>query len=374
MAGATLTVSFPSTGRVVSTLKSSAAERSDEAPDELVRLREWGTDNTFALPRDGGPFTAGASEQNALCIDDADHKISRRHLELWRDGATWFARDLGSSNGTLFDGVPRTRSALDDGMQIQLGGLTLVAESPRQRALRLLVARTLGYGPAMMVTVDRALHALRELRRCRTPLRLCGRGNIVWIARALTERCVPGAPFVVCDPRREEHGDESTRSAETVPTAAEALALAPNGTICAWADRLPRDWPALDAITPPIPRLVLCARSVSAFKPFTRSAIEFPPLQTRMDELPRLIAELADDAATTLAVSPDDLTPSDREWVVAHETADLATLDKAIRRLMVLHDAGSTSGAAARLGLTRSSLRDWLLTGGRNARKGGAIS
>jgi len=35
-----------------------------------------------------------------------DRALSRRHARVFRDGETWYVEDLGSSNGTLVDGVP----------------------------------------------------------------------------------------------------------------------------------------------------------------------------------------------------------------------------------------------------------------------------
>ncbi|MDO5493532.1 MAG: FHA domain-containing protein, partial [Nesterenkonia sp.] len=62
-------------------------------------------------------------------ISIADSGISRRHMEIYRQGERYFARDLGSTNGTYVDGerldpeAPGTE--LFDSALISLGGARL---------------------------------------------------------------------------------------------------------------------------------------------------------------------------------------------------------------------------------------------------------
>lgn len=58
-----------------------------------------------------------------------DTGVSRKHLELFRSGGTWYARDLGSTNGSYVDGEQLTsdspKAQLIDGALISLGNARL---------------------------------------------------------------------------------------------------------------------------------------------------------------------------------------------------------------------------------------------------------
>lgn len=75
---------------------------------------------------EGDAVTVGRAASNDLLLDDP--LLSRRHLELIRDGdGRWRVRDLDSSNGTKLNGrAVRGSAPLADGDRIGLGGTTLV--------------------------------------------------------------------------------------------------------------------------------------------------------------------------------------------------------------------------------------------------------
>ena len=58
-----------------------------------------------------------------------DTGVSRKHLELFRSGGAWYARDLGSTNGSYVDGEQLTvdipKAQLIDGALISLGNARL---------------------------------------------------------------------------------------------------------------------------------------------------------------------------------------------------------------------------------------------------------
>jgi hypothetical protein len=56
----------------------------------------------------------------------ADPGVSRRHVELRRDGHRVILRDLGSTNGTLVNGSRAVETELHDGDRIRVGSTTLV--------------------------------------------------------------------------------------------------------------------------------------------------------------------------------------------------------------------------------------------------------
>jgi membrane-bound lytic murein transglycosylase D len=66
----------------------------------------------------------GRDANCTLRIDDEG--VSRLHAEIYRMGSQWFARDLGSRNGTYLDGAPITEAPLPGRCTLRLG-----ADGPR---------------------------------------------------------------------------------------------------------------------------------------------------------------------------------------------------------------------------------------------------
>ena len=55
----------------------------------------------------------------------ADAGISRQHAEISLEKATWYLRDLGSTNGTLKNGTKIVRTTLRHGEKFKVGETTL---------------------------------------------------------------------------------------------------------------------------------------------------------------------------------------------------------------------------------------------------------
>lgn len=83
------------------------------------------------------PVTIGRSSSNKLVIDDG--LVSGRHLQVLPHGATYLLVDVGSSNGTFFNGqrlAPQAPQVLRGGDSIVIGGTRLMVELT-ERALPL---------------------------------------------------------------------------------------------------------------------------------------------------------------------------------------------------------------------------------------------
>ncbi|MFM6979920.1 MAG: FHA domain-containing protein [Micrococcales bacterium] len=75
----------------------------------------------FLLDQD---VTVAGRHPNAdIFLDDVT--VSRRHAEFVRHGNSFEVRDLGSMNGTYFDGVRIDSALLDDGAEVQIGKFRL---------------------------------------------------------------------------------------------------------------------------------------------------------------------------------------------------------------------------------------------------------
>ena len=108
-----------------------------------------------------GPLriTIGRSARNDLCIPDPF--ASRVHAEVRREGEEYFLQDLGSANGTLYNGVTvegtlpltsggriqigQTEIIFDDGsFNSGLGGFAGIALHPASKQIRSKAMHLLG--------------------------------------------------------------------------------------------------------------------------------------------------------------------------------------------------------------------------------------
>jgi hypothetical protein len=79
---------------------------------------------SLALPRADGVRLVVGRAPNCDCVVPED-SVSRRHLELWRDGGRSFLRDLGSRNGTRLNGMRVSgRVEVRAGDRVSLGDAT----------------------------------------------------------------------------------------------------------------------------------------------------------------------------------------------------------------------------------------------------------
>jgi hypothetical protein len=328
--------------------------------DELIRLREWGSDRTYPLPAEG-EVTIGSSNVCTLQLNDPSGRMSRQHAQLVREGTRWLARDLESKNGMRLDGVRRPKVMLEPGSELGLGGITLIAESPRLIALRGFLARLLGWDDDHSETVDLAVRSMRLAATQRAALALCGDGDLVPIARGLHRYSLgDDRPFVLCDPRRRATSESA--ALENYTSGMHALQAAAGGTMCVWLKRLPRDFAELTAaLHDPGTRvqLIACGLRPSDRKELVSAPIEIPSLSTRADEIDRIIDEYAGDAARSLR-SSTMFTELDRDWVRMHSATSLPEIEKGTLRVVALREAGNVARAAALLGMAHASLGEWI--------------
>lgn len=79
-----------------------------------------------AVPVDAERFLIGRDVSCHLTIESA--RLSRQHAAVVREGYDVVLEDLGSSNGTWFQGERLTRKVLADGDEVQLGDVTVRVE------------------------------------------------------------------------------------------------------------------------------------------------------------------------------------------------------------------------------------------------------
>ena len=332
--------------------------------DHVVPLREWGGDTNLVLPAPPvAACTVGAAHTCALRLHDPSGRVSRVHACLVHDQNRWLLRDLGSKNGMRLDGARRAQIILEPGIEIGIGGLTLIAESGRSIALRGFFARLLGWRGDRIEVVDHALRSIRMAATRRIELVLCGDGDLVPIAQSIHHHALgEGRPFIVCDPRRRE-GKATVRAAENYESGMQALAAARGGTLCVRTRRFPRDFDqVIAALRDPDMRvqLVVCADSPEECKAHLAVPITVPPLTDRTAEIDRIITEYAEEAIARLGLPRNGFPGVDRAWVREHAASSLPEIEKGTLRLAALRHSPNLTHAAARLGMAPVSLSRWI--------------
>jgi hypothetical protein len=322
--------------------------------DPVIRLRVLGSRHVFNLaPADR--WLLGSAPECELQLDDPSGQVSRRHAVAVREGERWTLHDLGSTNGLWINHEARQVVQLVSGDELELGRLTLLAESRQSMALHALLQRWLGWSADRLGDVDRALGAVREMAHLRTALILRGTGPLAGVARRLHRIILGDRPFVRLDSR--ERGELS-------------LDHATSGTLCVDAHALPRDMPAVIArlrTSDLRVRLVVCsdtdiahgdaAAEFAAMAP-RMALLSVPPLAERKEEIPRLLAAYSADAAAELGGTFDGFRAGDLDRLLAAGIATMDELEDAARRLVALRTWGVTGGAK-RLGITHGALSRW---------------
>lgn len=344
--------------------------KTDRAADEwaindtVTQLRPWGTATIRSLPEPPiDEVTVGSDATCTIRIDDPWSLVSHKHACLVRDQGRWLLRDLGSKNGVQVDGARRRQTVLRPGIEIGIGGVTLIAESDRLIAFRGFLARLLGYGSDRTEVVDHALRSVRKAATRRTALVLCGDGDLVPLAHSI-HRHSRGAeqPFVVSDPRRQT-GKATVRSAESHSTGMDAVAAATGGSLCVRTRRLPPDFHAVvQELRSPHSQvqLIVCAEAPEDCELYGVAPIVIPPLAARAAELDRIISEYVQDARAELGAPHVVFPEVDREWVYEHAITSLHDIEKATLRLVALRASRNLSDAAHRLGMAPVSLSRWM--------------
>lgn len=93
----------------------------------LVVRRGPNTGARFLL--DSDVTSAGRHPDADIFLDDVT--VSRRHTQFLRHGAAFEIKDLGSLNGTYFDGVRIDTALLHDGAEVQVGKFRLTFYASR---------------------------------------------------------------------------------------------------------------------------------------------------------------------------------------------------------------------------------------------------
>src|SRR5689334_19000769 len=89
--------------------------------DDVIRLREWGTDRAYSLHADHPGPLIGSAPSCTIQVHDETRRTSRQHAQLQRVQDRWAVIDR-SKNGLHRDGARLDKFVLTPGMEIGLGG------------------------------------------------------------------------------------------------------------------------------------------------------------------------------------------------------------------------------------------------------------
>ena len=87
---------------------------------------------------DSDVTTAGRHPDADIFLDD--FTVSRKHAQFLRHGTSFTVKDLGSLNGTYFDGARIDEALLTDGSEVQVGKFRLTFYASRVDLARLASA------------------------------------------------------------------------------------------------------------------------------------------------------------------------------------------------------------------------------------------
>ena len=131
-------------------------------PQLIVKTDERPTDKVFLSRL---RTTIGRSARSDVCIPDAF--ASRLHAEVRKEGDAYWLHDLGSANGTRYNGsVVSVPLPLISGGEIQIGETTIIFEDERLREVKnstLIADNTQALDPSMTIAFSRQTNPTAEI-------------------------------------------------------------------------------------------------------------------------------------------------------------------------------------------------------------------
>ena len=131
-------------------------------PQLIVKIADRPTDNVFLSRL---RTTIGRSARSDICIPDAF--ASRLHAEVLKEGDSFWLQDLGSANGTRYNGsVVSTMIPLTSGDEIQIGETVIIFEDERLKEIKnatLIADHTQALDPSMTISFARQTKPTAEI-------------------------------------------------------------------------------------------------------------------------------------------------------------------------------------------------------------------
>jgi hypothetical protein len=258
----------------------------------------WSLAGTDSVLLRRGDECKSTRDERALEIALGDPRMSSNHARLIRIGERWIVEDRGSKNGTIINGRPLVRAALNDGDLIEVGRMLLVYREVAQTEVGDLDRRTLARGPralrTLSVALERAYAKLTELARSPRPLAIhVAPGTSAQpLARAVHELAKKRGKLVV-QPASRLDLSRAPASGTLVVDGVLELGSAQRRELA----RLAKSKPEL--------RIVATSERPGAL--FAERSVTIPPLREHREDVGMLVASVlaAADAEYEWAVEPE---------------------------------------------------------------------
>lgn len=339
---------------MLSTDQEAAVTRQDLAEwvteDDVIQLREWGTDIIHALPIAPRPpmgfpgerrfhWSIGVADESYVRLHDPSGRTSRRHAVLSRDSLGWTVTRR-SENTMRVDGILQNTTSLAPGVEVEMGEVLLIAESLRLIRVREYLSRLLGWTAERRSAVDRALRAVRLSSKAGATLVLRGAGDMVGIALDLHLRLHPeGHPFVLCG-RPTASADANLRRIGALEDALAAVTAARGGTLCMQGRQRPPNYVRMThRLQQPSSRvqMIVCDDNRPSVDNLSGFSIEVPSLESRSNEIEKIIQEYCADAAIEMGLRDPEAVIEIRSWVMKNAASTVAEIQRAAYRLVSQH-------------------------------------
>lgn len=259
------------------------------------------------------PYTIGSGLTNDLSI--ADSTVSRRHCEITLDASgSLVINDLGSTNGTAIEGVKVSSARLSPNTEVQLGRTRIVVPLVQDRPELMMSAReqfgnSIGRTPLMR----HVFHLAEQASACESTVLLLGEsgtGKEELAEDIHNESSRKEGPFIVLDCNLFTSLEHTHRELFGTENQTGVLELASGGTLFIDSiDRLPADAQPLllraietrkdiRFIAASCQEMGVLARDGLFYPPLFYAlavvVIELPALRRRKDDIPLLLASIAE--------------------------------------------------------------------------------
>ncbi len=171
-----------------------------DLPPDLKLVVVSGPDRGQSLPLQPGKYTVGKADTCQLVLHDA--QVSRQHLEVDVTDSEVRLRDLGSSNGSFFDGAKFEALVVGVGAQVLVGATELRVVSESASAVPLSEAQSFGELIGRSTVMRQLFTILERVAASDTAVLLHGETGVgkELAAEALHRRSPRGnGPFIICD-------------------------------------------------------------------------------------------------------------------------------------------------------------------------------
>jgi len=338
--------------RTVTVPEEEAPASAMDRLDPITAIREHGGTTDTSLLIRKTKFTLGSSESCDVVV--ASSYVSSLHALMDRRGQRIRVHDQDSRNGTFFAGRRETTFDIGPGDVFTVATTPLLTLNEDMRLQRPTIAQIVGLDRNDAVD-DVLIAAVRG-------------GPLVLVGEAGMELTRLAQAIHVASPRCHQPLAPISALPPDLAGQRRLVAQAQRGTLVLEVADQPADegFLSMALSASPSPRLLVIGPKLEAI--FGRAGlatasrfgpIELRPLRDRKGDLPALLDRLFIDELASLRLT--DLSQGNQDALLRYDwPGNLKELREAAARIAALVRHRNVSHAATALGISRTSLRDWI--------------